>query len=177
MALLKIITYPEKSLSEPSVKVQTVDEEICRLIQDMGETMFHESGVGLAAPQVGVNKQILVYDVRAKDPDDEGSEETFTALINPEIIDASGSFISENEGCLSVVDFRADVKRYEKVTVRAQDMDGNLLEFEAQGLMAVIMQHEIDHLKGILFIDRISSLKRTMYKTRLLKTLKETQSS
>ncbi|MCA1785022.1 MAG: peptide deformylase, partial [Desulfobacteraceae bacterium] len=139
MALLNIITYPEKSLSRPSVKVETVDEEILELIRNMGETMFHEPGVGLAAPQVGINKRILVYNVQAADPEDDGSDETFAALINPEIIDASGSFISENEGCLSVVDFRADVKRYEKVTVRALDVDGNTLEFDAQGLMAVIM--------------------------------------
>jgi peptide deformylase len=177
MALLKIVTYPEKSLSEPSVKVETIDADIHRLIRDMGETMFQESGVGLAAPQVGVNKRILVYNARAADPDDDGSEERVTALINPEIIDATGTYLSENEGCLSVVDFRADVKRYEKVTVRALDEEGHPLEFEATGLMAVIMQHEIDHLDGILFIDRISSLKRTMYKKRIKKQLKEAQES
>jgi peptide deformylase len=177
MALLKIITYPEKSLSRPSVKVETIDEDILQLIQDMGETMFHEPGVGLAAPQVGVNKRILVYNVQAADPEDDGSDEKFAALINPEIIEASGSFVSENEGCLSVEDFRADVKRYEKVTVRALDVDGNTLEFDTRGLMAVILQHEIDHLDGILFIDRISSLKRTMYKKRIMKKIKEAQSS
>ena len=177
MALLKIVTYPEKSLSEPSVKVETIDADIHQLIRDMVETMFHESGVGLAAPQVGVNKRILVYNARATDPDNDGSEDTVAALINPEIIDSSGSYLSENEGCLSVVDFRADVKRYEKVTVRALDEQGNQLEFEATGLMAVIMQHEIDHLDGILFIDRISSLKRAMYKKRIQKQLKEAQES
>lgn len=177
MALLKIVTYPEKSLSEPSVKVETIDADIHQLIRDMVETMFHESGVGLAASQVGVNKRILVYNARAADPDNDGSEDTVAALINPEIIDSSGSYLSENEGCLSVVDFRADVKRYEKVTVRALDEQGNRLEFEATGLMAVIMQHEIDHLDGILFIDRISSLKRAMYKKRIQKQLKEAQES
>ena len=177
MALLKIITYPEKSLSRPSDKVEIIDDEVKQLIQDMGETMFQESGIGLAAPQVGVNKRILVYDARAQNKNDDGSEEQIMALINPEIIQASGSQLSENEGCLSVVDFRADVKRYEQVTVKAQDMDGNLLEFEAHGLMAVIMQHEIDHLDGILFIDRISTLKRTMYKKKRMKQLKEEASS
>jgi peptide deformylase len=177
MALLEIITYPEKSLSVPSDKVEIIDDEVRQLIRDMGETMFQESGIGLAAPQVGVNKRILVYDARAENPDDDGSKQEITALINPEIIQAEGSYLSENEGCLSVVDFRADVKRYEQVTVRAQDMDGNPLEFEAHGLMAVIMQHEIDHLDGILFIDRISSLKRTMYKKKRLKQLKEAESS
>jgi peptide deformylase len=166
MALLQIVTYPEKSLSLPSDRVDTIDDEIRQLIEDMGETMFHESGIGLAAPQVGVNKRILVYDARVEDP-------KIAALINPEIIQASGSQLSENEGCLSVVDFRADVKRYEQVTVRALDMDGNPVEFEAHGLMAVIMQHEIDHLDGILFIDRISTLKRAMYRKKRLKQLKE----
>ena len=182
MALLKIITYPEKSLSQPSVKVETIDEEIHELIRDMGETMYHESGVGLAAPQVGVNKRILVYNPKAADPEsdsmgDAGEEREIAALINPEILEASGSYLSENEGCLSVVDFRADVKRYEKVRVRAQDMDGKELEFEASGLPAVIMQHEIDHLDGILFIDRISALKRAMYKKRILKQIKEARAS
>jgi peptide deformylase len=177
MAILKIITYPEKSLSEPSADVETIDEKTLQLIQDMGETMFQEDGVGLAAPQVGVNKRIMVYNSRAADPEDEGNEQKFSALINPHIIEASGSFVSENEGCLSVVDFRADVKRYEKVTVRALNVDGKTLEFDARGLMAVIMQHEIDHLDGILFIDRISSLKRAMYKKRLFKSLKETETS
>lgn len=177
MALLEIVTYPEKSLSMPSKKVDIIDEEIRQLIHDMGETMFHESGIGLAAPQVGVNKRILVYDARAEDPNDDGSEPKITALINPEIVQTSGSQLSENEGCLSVVDFRADVKRYERVTVKAQDMDGNPLEFDAQGLMAVIMQHEIDHLDGILFIDRISTLKRAMYKKKRMKQLKEEAAS
>ena len=177
MALLQIVTYPEKSLSMPSDKVDIIDDEIRQLIHDMGETMFHESGIGLAAPQVGVNKRVLIYDAKAQDPDDDGSEQKITALINPEIIQSSGSQLSENEGCLSVVDFRADVKRYEQVTVRAQDMDGNFVEFDAHGLMAVIMQHEIDHLDGILFIDRISSLKRAMYKKRIKKQLKEAQES
>ncbi len=177
MALLKIITYPEKSLSQPSAKVETIDEEIRELIRDMGETMSRESGVGLAAPQVGVNKRILVYNARAADPEDDGTEEKITALINPEITEASGSYLSENEGCLSVVDFRADVKRYETVRVRARDMDGRDLEFEARGLAAVIMQHEIDHLDGILFIDRISALKRAMYKKRILKQIKEARAS
>lgn len=177
MALLKIVTYPEKSLSMPSDKVDIIDDEVKQLIQDMGETMFQESGIGLAAPQVGVNKRILVYDARAQNPDDDGSEQQIIALINPKIIQASGSQLSENEGCLSVVDFRADVKRYEQVTVQAIDMDGNPIEFEAHGLMAVIMQHEIDHLDGILFIDRISTLKRTMYKKKRMKQLKEETSS
>ena len=173
MSLLKIVTYPTKSLSQPSTKIEEIDGEIKQLIQDMGETMFAESGVGLAAPQVGVNKRLFVYDSHAADPDYEGEDQDFTALINPEIIEKRGSFISENEGCLSVLDYRADVKRAESVTVRAQNIEGKKLEFDADGLLAVIMQHEIDHLDGVLFIDRISSLKRSMYKKRIMKKMKE----
>ncbi|MDD9304684.1 MAG: peptide deformylase [Desulfobacter sp.] len=174
MAVLKIVKYPEKSLNKPSVPIETIDEKIKELIEDMGETMFHDSGVGLAAPQVGINKRILVYDAHAPDPEIENEAHEFTALINPEIIARSEpTFISENEGCLSVVDYRADVKRHEQVTVRALNIDGKKLEFNAQGLLAVIMQHEIDHLDGILFIDRISALKRAMYRKKRLKQLKK----
>lgn len=180
MAILNILQFPEPSLAQPSLKVEVIDEEIKCLIADMGETMFHDSGVGLAAPQVGVNQRIIVFDSRALDPEDEDSEDEnpdpqFTALINPEIIETQGSFISENEGCLSVSDYRADVPRYEQVTVRALDIDGNPVEIQAEALLSVIMQHEIDHLDGILFIDRISSLKRAMYKKRILKALKTEQ--
>ncbi len=167
MAIRKILTYPEKSLLQPSIKVDTIDEDIKNLIADMGETMFNAPGVGLASPQVGVNKRVIVYDSNAANPDKDDSVQEFTALINPEIITGSGSIISEKEACLSVVDYSADVKRYEKVRVKALDIEGNPLDFEAQGILAIIMQHEIDHLDGILFIDRISVLKRTMYKKKM----------
>ncbi len=173
MAILDIITYPEKSLSEPSIKVETIDAQIKELVNNMGETMFDAPGVGLAAPQVGINKRIIVYDKNAANPDKDESVKEFTALINPEIIASSGSIVSENEGCLSVVDFTADVKRYENVTVTGLDIDGNPVKFDATGIKAVIMQHEIDHLDGVLFIDRISVLKRSMYKKKLKKKLKE----
>lgn len=172
MAILKILTYPEKSLLQPSVKVDAIDEDIKKMTEDMGETMFDAPGVGLAAPQIGVNKRIIVYDSNAANPEDDGSKKEFTVLINPEIIAASGSIVSEKEACLSVVDYSSDVKRHETVTVKALDIEGKELEFEAQGILAVIMQHEIDHLDGILFIDRISILKRTMYKKKLAKKLK-----
>lgn len=171
MAILEILTYPAPSLAEPSVKVEVVDDDIRKLITDMGETMYDAPGVGLAAPQVGVNKRIIVYDTYADDPEIEKKE--ITALINPEIIEHSGSIISEDEACLSVEDYKSDVKRYENVTVRALDIDGKDIEFQASGIKAVIMQHEIDHLDGILFIDRISVLKRSMYKKKVAKRLKE----
>lgn len=179
MAILRILAYPEKSLLQPSVNVEhaegtAIEEDIKKLIDDMGETMFAAPGVGLAAPQAGVNKRIIVYDSNAENPTDDTDDsiQEFTALINPEIIAASGSIVSEKEACLSVPNYSADVKRYEKVTVRALDIDGEKLEFDAQGILAIIMQHEIDHLDGILFIDRISVLKRTIYKKKLAKKLK-----
>ena len=173
MAVLDILTYPEKSLKEPSVTVDTIDEEIRTLVENMGQTMFAAPGIGLAAPQVGVNKRIIVYDVNAGSPDRENLEPEFRALINPEIISSSGSIVSEAEGCLSVVDYTADVKRYEQVVVKALDIDGNPIELNVSGIEAVIMQHEIDHLDGVLFIDRISVLKRAMYKKKIKKTLKK----
>ena len=176
MAILKVLTYPEKSLLKPSVNVDNINDDIKQLIQDMGETMFEAPGVGLAAPQVGVNKRIIVYDVNtAVKNDDENKDlkNEFRALINPEIIDASGSIVSKEEGCLSVLDYKADVKRYEKVTVKALNIDGEKLEFNVEGIPAIIMQHEIDHLDGILFIDKISALKREMYKRKVKKALKK----
>lgn len=173
MAILKILSYPEKSLLEPSVKVDNIDEDLKKLINDMGETMFKAPGVGLAAPQVGVNKRLIVFDSNAENPsDDDDAPQEFTALINPEIIAAAGSIVSEKEACLSVIDYCADVKRYETVTIKALDIDGKEIEFEAKGIPAIIMQHEIDHLDGILFIDRISILKRAMYKKKVAKKLK-----
>lgn len=169
MAILDILTYPEKSLSRPSTAVDTIDDEIVKLTQDMGDTMFDAPGVGLAAPQTGVNKRIIVYDTNAGNPDDDGSNPAYAALINPRIVASSGNITSDQEACLSVANYSADVKRYEKVAVKALNIKGEAIEFEAKGLVAVIMQHEIDHLDGILFIDRISRLKRAMYKKKLAK--------
>jgi len=176
MALLKILTYPEKSLLQPSVKIEFIDDKLRELTKDMGETMFAAPGVGLAAPQVGVNKRVIVYDINAGNDEDDNSQDIqqeFRALINPEILDASGSIVSNEEGCLSVLDYNADVKRYEKVSIRALNIDGKKLEFNMEGIPAIIMQHEIDHLDGILFIDRISALKRAMYKKKVTKQLKK----
>lgn len=175
MTILDIITYPTPSLSRPSETVDRIDDDIKTLVTDMGETMFNAPGVGLAAPQVAVNKRIIVYDAQAADPEADPEKKEFDALINPEIIAASGSLVSENEGCLSVEDYTANVKRFEHVTVRAMDIKGNPVEFTASGIKAIIMQHEIDHLNGILFIDRISALKRAMYKKKI--TRKKGQSA
>ena len=182
MAILKILRYPEKSLLQPSEPVEIInnkiDEKILSLIENMGETMFAAPGVGLAAPQVGVNQRVIVYDIMAgiaQDPEEERPKKEFKALINPEIISKTGSIVSENEGCLSVPDLTSDVKRYEKVIVKAINSEGKAIEFEAEGINAIIMQHEIDHLDGVLFFERLSLLKKKMYKKRIAKKLKESE--
>lgn len=187
MALLEIYKYPAEVLLKKALPVETIDDDVKQLVKDMGETMFDAPGVGLAAPQVGQSKRIIVYNPNAANPNKkEGEEEQekgeqeesekedqkeFTALINPEIIASSGSIISENEACLSVPDYSSDVKRFETVTVRGLNIEGKKFEFDAHGLLAVIMQHEIDHLDGVLYIDRISVLKRNMYKKKVKKGL------
>ena len=167
MTLLEIITYPDPRLMEPSAPVDSIDENIKILISDMAETMFEAPGVGLAAVQVGVLKQILVYQ---EHPDAE--EKSFRALINPVIVQSEGKCISEQEGCLSVPDFRSNIQRASKITIKALNIDGDPIEFQAEGMEAIILQHEIDHLSGVILIDRASSLKREMYKRKVKKHLK-----
>lgn len=172
MALLKILTYPDPFLRQPTKPVTEIDDQLQAIIEDMAETMYEAPGVGLAAIQVGIDKSIVVYDPEA-DPE----KRNYQVLINPEIVSEEGTMVSENEGCLSVPDFRADVKRSERVVVEALDRNGKPLKIEAEGLLSVIMQHEIDHLKGILFIDRISALKRQLYKKKRIKALKSEQTN
>jgi peptide deformylase len=167
MEPLKILTYPDKFLSEPTKPVEDIDEKIQNLIKDMASIMYQAPGIGLAAIQVGINKSLLIYDVSPRD-----EKRSLQVLINPRIIESEGTTISEDEGCLSVPDFRANVKRAASVLVEGFDNDEKPLRIEAQGLLAVVLQHEIDHLNGILFIDRISSLKREIYKRRVKKNLK-----
>ncbi len=167
MAVLNIVTYPDPILAKPSDKVTEIDDSIQKLIEDMAETMYDAPGVGLAAVQVGVNKRILVFDHA---PEEEKGN--YEVLINPEIVSSEGEFISEDEGCLSVPDFRATVKRASSVIVKALDREGKELTIEAEGFLAVVLQHEIDHLDGVLFIDRISALKRSFYKRQVKKRLK-----
>ena len=168
MAILEILTYPNKFLSQPTKPVTDIDEEIRNLIEDMAATMYEAPGIGLAAIQVGYDKGLLVYDVSPRD-----EERSLQVLINPRIVSSEGTTISEDEGCLSVPDFKADVKRAASILVEALDREGKPLRIEAEGLLAIVLQHEIDHLNGILFIDRISSLKRQMYKRRVKKNLKK----
>lgn len=169
MAVLDIVTYPDSFLKEPTREVEAVDDDIRRMIADMADTMYAAPGIGLAANQVGFDKRILIYDLACR----EGETPDLRVLINPEIVSADGQQLSENEGCLSVPDFRADVNRYATVRVQALDGDGRPLDFDADGMEAIVLQHEIDHLNGILFIDRISALKRQMYKRRIRKQAKQ----
>jgi peptide deformylase len=167
MTILEILTYPDPFLRQSTKPVTDFDDHIQKIIEDMAETMYEAPGVGLAAIQAGIDKSIIVFDPAADD-----EKRDFQVLINPEIVVSEGEIISENEGCLSVPDFRADVKRSERVVVEALDRSGKPLKIEAEGLLSIIMQHEIDHLKGVLFIDRISALKRQLYKKKRLKALK-----
>ena len=136
----------------------------------MVQTMYAAPGIGLAAPQVGESRRLLVVDIDHQNPG-----KNLLKLVNPEIIESHGSIIWE-EGCLSVVDYNADVKRAEQVLVRAYTPDQKEIEIEADGLLAVVLQHEIDHLDGKLFIDRISRIKRELYRRKLQKSLKEGKS-
>ena len=164
--ILKIYTYPDPVLREKAFPVENIDGETQKLIDGMAETMYKAPGIGLAAVQVGEPARIIVYDVT---PREDG--ENLSVIINPEITACEGSTSCE-EACLSVIDYSAEVKRSEKVCVKGLDRDGNPIEIEAEGLHSVCLQHEIDHLNGILFIDHISSIKRSLYKKKLKKMLK-----
>ncbi|MEN8751813.1 MAG: peptide deformylase [Desulfobacterales bacterium] len=168
MTKLEILTYPNKFLHQPTQPVENIDEVIQKLVADMVETMYEAPGVGLAAIQVGSDKQVLVYDEKPTE-----SDRGYGVIINPKIVETEGQIISENEGCLSVPDFRSDVKRAARIVVEGVDRDGKSLRFEADGFLAIVLQHEIDHLNGTLFIDRISALKRELYKRRMKKIMRE----
>jgi peptide deformylase len=166
MSLIEILTYPNPFLGKPVGQVENIDGELQDLIQGMADTMYAAPGVGLAAIQVGIDKSLLVYDIAPT----EGNRDLHV-LINPKIVEQEGQIISEGEGCLSVPDFRADVKRSESVLVEGVDREGKPLQIEAEGLLSIVLQHEIDHLNGTLFIDHISSLKRQLYKRRVKKQI------
>jgi peptide deformylase len=168
MALLPILTAPDPRLKKKSEPVEKVDDELRRLMDDMLETMHAAPGIGLAAPQIGVLKRVVVLDI---DREDVKTGPLFMA--NPEIVDASDDDATYEEGCLSVPEHYSEVARPAKVRVRYLDRDGNKQELDCEGLLATCVQHEIDHLDGILFIDHISALKRNMILRKLLKTRKE----
>lgn len=165
MAIREILKYPNPVLRKKAEKITEFDDALRELVADMAETMYDAPGVGLAAPQIGVSLQLLVMDITTSDQEPE-----LIVFINPEISEGEGSDIDE-EGCLSVVDLTAKVKRFTKIRVKAQDLDGNHLDFIAEDWFARVMQHEVDHLNGVLFIDHLSSLKRGMYKKKRKKQL------
>ncbi len=166
MAVLSILTYPDPRLRTKSSHVEIISPEVERLLDDMAETMYDAPGVGLAAPQVGVSVRAIVIDIRAQEEDSPG----LIKLINPEIIFSEGQQIGE-EGCLSIPGFVSLVKRKERVIVKGLDEEGRHSEIDASGLLARVLQHEVDHVDGILFIDRLSRLKRELFKKRIDKAL------
>ena len=169
MALREVLQFPDRRLKQVSEPVARVTDEIRELARDMLEVMYDEPGIGLAAPQVGAPIRLIVVDVQWTE---EGNERNPRVLVNPEVVRAEGTLVW-NEGCLSVPDFQAEVERAERVRLRATDLDGNPVEIETSGLEAVCFQHEIDHLDGILFIDRISRLKRSLYVRKREKQLRQ----
>ncbi len=187
MAILPILEVPDPRLKTVSEPVTEFDDELKTLVEDMFETMYDAPGIGLAAIQVGVPKRILVIDLQ--EPDENAEAEDCCAdescsgnqpavkrnariFINPEILDPSDEQAKYNEGCLSVPDQYAEVDRPATIRARWQDMDGNFHEEAMDGLMATCLQHEMDHLEGILFIDHLSRLKRQMVLKKLAKERK-----
>jgi peptide deformylase len=168
MALREIKTYPDPVLLKKAVPVDEVDEDLRSLIDDMVETMYASSGIGLAAPQVGVSKRLIIVDTSAVE-----GEGSLLVLMNPEILESEGAESAE-EGCLSLPGFTAEVKRAGKVLVRCLDVDGSEKTISAEGLLARALQHEIDHLEGVLLLERASFLSREFYKKRIRKSLAKT---
>jgi peptide deformylase len=161
-----IVKYPDPVLATPAAKVTVFDAALRQLTEEMFETMYEAQGIGLAAPQINISRRITVIDVSFKK-----NPEEKLVLINPEIIDRTGKIVEE-EGCLSLPDIRDKVSRAEWIRVRAQDVNGKTFEIEGTELLGRCMQHEIDHLDGILFIDRISRLKRDLVLRRIRKLQK-----
>ena len=184
MAIREILEVPDPRLKTVSTPVETFDGELKALVADMFETMYAANGIGLAAIQVGVPLRVLVIDLQPEDPDAEpevchehgGHHHTHQPVrneprvfVNPEILDPASELNTYQEGCLSVPDIYADVDRPKACRVRWQDLEGNLHEEEMEGMLATCIQHEMDHLEGLLFVDHISTLRRSMILKRLVK--------
>jgi len=170
MALREVLQFPDPRLKRVAEPIEKITDEIRTLAQDMLEVMYDEPGIGLAAPQVGESVRLIVLDTDWKD-DERGGERRPLVLVNPEIVEREGSLIW-NEACLSVPDYSAEVERSARVRVRGLDLEGREVVEDASDLRAVCFQHEIDHLDGILFIDRISRLKRSLYVSKRKKALR-----
>ncbi|NQU65627.1 MAG: peptide deformylase [SAR324 cluster bacterium] len=167
MASLKILTFPDPFLKIVAKPVTVFDATLDTLVHNMVETMYDEPGIGLAATQVQEDKRLFVMDVFFKKEDPE-SQKKPVAVINPEIISASGESVIE-EGCLSVPEVRAEIKRFAEINLRFQDLKQVIHELKAEGMLAICIQHELDHLNGKLFIDYLPPLKRRMIQNRLKK--------
>lgn len=163
----KIIHYPHEILAKKAAPITEITDEIKELAREMSEIMYDNKGIGLAAPQVAESVRLITVDMSGPE-----KREDLHVFVNPEIVAAEGEIETE-EGCLSVIGYRAKVKRAAKIKFRALDLEGNKVELEAEDLFAVCLQHEVDHLDGILFIDRISRLKRNLYEKRLKKWLRK----
>jgi peptide deformylase len=166
MAVLNILRYPDARLHKVAAPVTVFDEGLKKLVADLAETMYTAPGIGLAATQVDVHKQVIVVDVSER-------RDSLVVLVNPEIMEAVGVSDIE-EGCLSVPSIYELVERAERVKVRAYDQNGNPFTLEAQGLLAVCIQHEMDHLKGKVFIEYLSQLKQQRIRAKLAKQLRKT---
>jgi peptide deformylase len=164
MAVIPILKLPEAVLRQEAREITEINGKLQRLIDDMGDTMYAAPGLGLAANQVGELQRLIVFDLSHK----EGRPRKLQAVLNPCIVDGEGE-ITHEEGCLSVADFSAEVRRKAKVLVKGLDREGKPIEIVGEGLLAIVLQHEIDHLNGVLFIDHISRLKRGLYLRRLKK--------
>ena len=165
MTIRTILTYPNPLLRQKAKQVGTFDKELEQLIDDMAETMYDAPGIGLAATQIGDSRQLIVVDISK-----EKRDKDFMPLVNPRIVSSEGQQIDE-EGCLSVPELTSNVKRFKKITVAYQDITGEAAEITAEERFAVVLQHEIDHVHGILFIDHLSPLKRQLYKKKVKKML------
>ncbi len=170
MALLTVHSFPDPVLKQKALPVKDFDEKLAELADNMLETMYEERGIGLAAVQVGVLKQLVVVDLKSGEEDISLREPR--VFVNPHIVERSGETISE-EGCLSVIEYRAEIKRAESIKLEFQDLQGEPRTMEAEGLLSICIQHELDHLQGILFIDHLPMLKQKMVKKRLAKLARE----
>ncbi|UFS71554.1 peptide deformylase [Geomonas sp. RF6] len=162
-----ILTYPDPELKKLSHPVTVINDKIRELVRDMAETMYAAPGVGLAAPQIGVHQRVVVIDISGQDePSD------LIVAINPVIVHAEGESYEE-EGCLSVPKYAANVRRHARVVAKALNLEGEEVTYRADGLLAIAFQHEIDHLDGVLFVDHLSPLKRSMFRKRQSRLLED----
>jgi len=171
---LNIVEYQDKKLREISKDVEKFDEKLHRLLDAMYEVMMNSNGVGLAAIQVAFAKRVLIIDI--PDDDLEQSKENLIEMINPIIVKKDGEIVYQ-EGCLSVPNFYEDISRYENITVNFQDRDANTKTLDASGLLSVVIQHEVDHLDGVLFIDKLSYSRRKKFEKEYKRMQKEKKTS